>query len=745
MKKLTLSVLMLGVMLFALSNVVSADETGGDLTNWIHINNVELNGQDQVTVEPGEMITAEVETEVHYSSWKSTKYIVEGQGEVCVDTPNHYSNGVYTESFSVNAPLSEGTYDFTVKVYKDDSCSSYWYGDSETLEEGIIVVEECEDCILEIINPITGEFYSGYEILVDWTAEGNNCPSTWDVFYGEKDPELGCNLESDTWGEGFLGNTHLTQLLWENVDDLEGDYCVKVESGCCIKDIVGPFCIDQTAPEVEVCVEGCCPDGIESDVQTPETETTIDVEYSDPDVGCEEECVLTCEINWDDGETTDCSEGEGQYTHQYADNGFYDVVVSVEDCGGNIGEATEEVEVENANPVCDGIDAPSDAAVGQPVIFTGYGSDVMADMPLIFNWDFGDEATAENENPTTHTFLSEGVYTVELVIEDKDGGVSNTCTHQIDVVEPVVLDNQEVAAFYELNANFGEDAGDVPNSFDTIITPTSDVTCNAVVSPVNMEIWGADNDCVVKWGDATARPKNVQQGTHLIVVRVSNTLGDYEYYTFDTTVYSWIIPLNEGWNLFSIPLVHETGDIEEIVLDQLYDCLPGGNEYPVWSYQFNGEESEWLSSRRTGYGDLDAVEAGHAYWINIEYNEDCQEGDAVLKGFGTQGAFGQRPEVDLPINHWSLIGKYGILGDAFADPEGVGYDAWYDNNEDALQSLDDVVDTMQVKRAYDNGAYWTSIATNNIYNNNGYWVWLGDDVGPETATYTPIDEHYEQN
>ncbi len=741
MKKLTLSVLMLGVMLFVVSGFVAAEDV--EVSYWININDLSLNGQDQVTVDPAEVITAEVETENHYASWRSTGYIIQGQGEICVDTPNHYSNGMHTESFPITAPSSEGTYDFTVKVYHHESCNSY--GDSETLDNGIIVVEEeCSDCDLEIINPLTGEFYSGYELLIDWIAEGEDCGLEWDVYYGEYDGE------ECTW-ETHLGETHIiTELLW-NIEELEGEYCVKVEGDCCEDAVEGPFCIDQTEPEVEVCVEGCCPDGIESDEQTPETETTIDVEYSD--YSCGDECIVSCEIDWGDGETTNCYGRGGQYTHQYGDNGLYTVTVTVEDCAENVGEATEEVEVENVDPVCDGIDAPSDAAIGQPVMFTGYGSDVDADLPLIFNWNFDDGETADDENPTTHTFDDEGEYTVELVIEDKDGGVSNTCYHEIDVVEPILLDDQEVAAFYELDAYFGSDAGDVPNSFETIITPTSDVTCDAVVSPVNMQIWGNDNDCVVKWGDATERPKNVEQGTHLIVVRVSNGVGDYEYYTFDTIVYSWIIPLDEGWNLFSIPLVHETGDIEDVLPEEVSDYVG-----KIWSYEFDpvAGESVWYCRKTTstswssvacatGVPKLEQIVPGRSYWMEVDEGET-----AVVKGFGTElgTSPGMPPSTDVPVNQWSLVGTYGILGDDFADPEGFGYDAWYDDKGAVLDSLYVILSDLNLFSVEDTGGYWSLNPVEYMYNNNGYWLWLESDTwpAPSSAAYAPtLEGHYYEN
>ena len=181
-------------------------------------------------------------------------------------------------------------------------------------------------CDVNIINPEQGNYYGGEDLLIDWDATGD-CGSSWNVYYAEKDPETGCRLDTETWGEGFLGTAHITQLPWD-ISDLEGQYCVKIEGFCCEDEVEGPFIIDHTAPEVEICV-GCGSDGDELNHQA-----SFDLDASDNNG------VESCEINWGDGIVENCQDLNGENFHQYGDNGEYEVTVTVTDSSLRKGSKT---------------------------------------------------------------------------------------------------------------------------------------------------------------------------------------------------------------------------------------------------------------------------------------------------------------------------------------------------------------------------------------------------------------------
>jgi len=310
-------------------------------------------------------------------------------------------------------------------------------------------------------------------------------------------------------------------------------------------------------------------------------------------------------------------------------------------------------------------------------------------------------------------------------------------------------------------------------SFDTLLPGTTE--CLQVMGPgngVTMENVDYANSCQYRWdrgqpGDwFTANPTNDERGNHHVVIRAENHLGEYDYYAFKIMVWSWIISLSEGWNLISVPLVPE-GDksIEEVFLCQLgndaalgadcdnavgalgQDVLPGGTEYGVWSYQYDSNTgmSEWLKSRKSGYGDLDTVMPGYGYWVKVTDS-------AVIKGLGTQIDYnpthpGMFPSIEVPENGWSLVGRYGIVGHP--------WHTWMDLDKrvhgflhliGAFESVNQPGVNELHLRSVDSDGH-VSEATH-VVNNEGYWLFVEDEDGQTSGVplaYTPLDDYYGYN
>lgn len=96
-----------------------------------------LNGASSVTVIPGAAITAVVNVTTTgtgaASRWYSTGWRIAttAPGAVtCVDHTNHSGAGAYSETFSISAPVTPGTYDAYFIAYNNDTCTS---GASATL------------------------------------------------------------------------------------------------------------------------------------------------------------------------------------------------------------------------------------------------------------------------------------------------------------------------------------------------------------------------------------------------------------------------------------------------------------------------------------------------------------------------------------------------------------------------------------------------------------------------------------
>lgn len=90
-----------------------------------------IDGGATATVAPGATLTVSVTVQTsgysHWGSrWRSTGWRISAWGGVmtCVDTTNHDGSGTYTETFTVTAPTTTGTYNLYLTAYNNNGCSS---------------------------------------------------------------------------------------------------------------------------------------------------------------------------------------------------------------------------------------------------------------------------------------------------------------------------------------------------------------------------------------------------------------------------------------------------------------------------------------------------------------------------------------------------------------------------------------------------------------------------------------------
>jgi len=432
-----------------------------------------------------------------------------------------------------------------------------------------------------------------------------------------------------------------------------------------------------------------------------------------------------------DGTTKDTSKPRVKYSFPDGDK-TYTVKVTAEDYAGNTGSDTASVIIENVAPIVTNINTQNIGAVGEAIQFSAVGvNDVKADNDtLIYNWDFDGVGSVTNGNTANprFTYSSESSHTVTLTVEDKDGGISNIVSTVIEIVQPTSLDDQEVIAFHKLNATFS-DTG--KNRFKHGIT---NGICVNITSRVEITDNGKNTKCIVKWQNP--RPTNDEQGEYLVVVKVSNST-DYEYYSFTVTVYSWMIHLQEGWNLVSIPLVHETGNMGDVLDSSIRDKIER-----IWSYEYNLEtgKSEWSCVKPTSSSGskcateipkLTKIETGRGYWIKVKDGEEV-----TIKGFGqkTSAMPAMIPAIEAPLNSWALLGRYGIVGTTLGQFGSL-------NKGVALKSLPQIGG--RVVYEFDN--VLSSISLTSILNpQQGYLVFVSNPT-LTNALYTPINPEYSDN
>src|SRR3990167_4162303 len=105
------------ILLFSFPNQIFASRT---------IDSTTLNGASSVTVSPSPSITAQVNVTTVVAGggadWQGTPWTVNGS-TTCVDHTNHNAAGSYSESFTITAPASNGTYDASFIAYSNNICT----------------------------------------------------------------------------------------------------------------------------------------------------------------------------------------------------------------------------------------------------------------------------------------------------------------------------------------------------------------------------------------------------------------------------------------------------------------------------------------------------------------------------------------------------------------------------------------------------------------------------------------------
>jgi len=109
----------------------------------------------------------------------------------------------------------------------------------------------------------------------------------------------------------------------------------------------------------------------------------------------------------------------GMVTHRYADDGYYNVTLTIIDTNGKNASITKQIYVRNVPPEVDFTISPCKiVAVGEPVIFnsTIYEPDGYI---INYTWDFGDGSYSYTRN-ATHVYTESGFYKVKFTAMDDD-------------------------------------------------------------------------------------------------------------------------------------------------------------------------------------------------------------------------------------------------------------------------------------------------------------------------------------
>jgi PKD repeat protein len=140
--------------------------------------------------------------------------------------------------------------------------------------------------------------------------------------------------------------------------------------------------------------------------------------------------IVDYQWNFGDGTTA----GGSNVSHQYSQQGTYDVSLIVVAQNGLRSSARQQIRIDPLSAVSKPvaiINAPASGQLGQPVTFDASASTAQGKI-VSYVWNFGDGSSANAVN-ASHTYQNgAGTYIVTLTVTD-DLGQTNTANHQIDI------------------------------------------------------------------------------------------------------------------------------------------------------------------------------------------------------------------------------------------------------------------------------------------------------------------------
>ncbi len=228
---------------------------------------------------------------------------------------------------------------------------------------------------------------------------------------GSTDPAGSYDPLTFAWdldGSGYVAGSATASYTCKDGDAAE-KVCVEVNDG---DSGVDSFCTNLKVSNVDPAVDAggpyTCDEG---------TSVTLTASATDP-AGALDPLTYVWTINGSvyNGQAViyDCLDGDNVIAAE----------VTVTDGDGGSDSDSTDVNVDNVDPW--NVDAGEDVnavVFSEDVCFNGSAMDVAADIPLTFDWDFGDNDSDSGES-VCHSYDARGAYTVTLTVSDKDSGSS---------------------------------------------------------------------------------------------------------------------------------------------------------------------------------------------------------------------------------------------------------------------------------------------------------------------------------
>lgn len=211
--------------------------------------------------------------------------------------------------------------------------------------------------------------------------------------------------------------------------DLAGEYTVTATAS-----VAGASSNTQTLLDGALSADGDLYDQAQTTYEVANTAPTADFTYSPSTPQTQEGVNFDASASsdsdgwiinylWDFG---DGNTGTGeQPTHTYSDNGNYPVSLQVVDNLGDTTQVQKTVSILNQSPQATFDYTPSSPSTADPVNFDASASSDPDGSISSYSWDYNEDGNPDDSGATpTHTFADDGIYAVELTVQDDDGTTS---------------------------------------------------------------------------------------------------------------------------------------------------------------------------------------------------------------------------------------------------------------------------------------------------------------------------------
>ncbi len=227
-------------------------------------------------------------------------------------------------------------------------------------------------------------------------------------------------------------------------------------------------------------------------------------------------------------------------------------------------------------------------------------------------WDFGDGGSSDLQNPT-HTYSSEGSYTVTLSVDGADGADSLVRTDYIHATDPANNEAPTITSTPVTSAIVGElytyDAEATDPNGDTL-------TWSLDTAPVGMNIDSVTG--VIDW-----RPDAGQVGDHQVVVRVEDPLA-----AADTQSYTVTVSEASSSQELTITILTPADYLESTL-----EIDPATNPYMDRAYPFTAAGEHYIglpvvqTANRDRYEDSEdycTFEVNKPVWVYVLYSTEAE-------------------------------------------------------------------------------------------------------------------------